>query len=157
ERLGEIKGIPKAKRSAILASWKEQRAAGDAMAFLQGHGIGSARAVRVFKRYGAATIERVREKPWMLASDIGGIGFTTADEMAGSMGVDRRSPARARAGIVHTLSELTADGHCAFPEADLTREAARLLAIDEAVVGDAIGAEIAGGRVIRDRRDGQAW
>ncbi len=69
------------------------------MLFLHSHGVSTSRAVRIFKTYGEQAIEKVRSNPYMLAKDIYGIGFATADQIAQKVGIPRDSLNRARAGI----------------------------------------------------------
>jgi exodeoxyribonuclease V alpha subunit len=85
------------------------------MLFLHSHGVSTSRTVRIFKTYGERAIETVRSNPYMLAKDIYGIGFATADQIAQKVGIPRDSLDRARAGIDHVLLEATSDGHCALP------------------------------------------
>jgi exodeoxyribonuclease V alpha subunit len=89
------------------------------MVFLQSHGIGTSRSVRIFKTYGADAIPLVKENPYRLARDIRGIGFKTADQLAQRLGIPKDSILRARAGISYALIEAVADGHCALPEENL--------------------------------------
>ena len=93
----------------------------------------------------------VKQNPYRLAHDISGIGFKTADELAGRLGVDRSSPLRARAGVAYALQQLTNEGHCAFPQDGLVRKSVELLGIEEPIVRAAIDHEIGHGRLVRDR------
>ena len=156
-RLQYVRGIGPTRRKRITQSWHEQRAVREIMVFLQEHGVGTARAVRVYKTYGEDAIPVVKANPYRLASDIRGIGFKTADALAEQLGIDRSSPLRARAGVCYTLQELTSDGHCAFPEEDLIRKAVELLGIDAGVIRGAVEHEIGENRIVRDRIDGDAW
>ena len=83
------------------------------MVFLQSHGVGTARAVRIYKTYGDSAVAKVRENPYRLALDIHGIGFKTADAVAQRLGIAPDSLIRAQAGVRHTLQEIAGDGHCA--------------------------------------------
>lgn len=146
ERLTELPGLGPKRRAAIVAAWSEQRAVRDIMVFLRSHGIGAARAVRIFKTYGNDAIDRVRENPYRLALDIHGMGFATADTLAESLGIPRDSPLRARAGVLHLLQELSTEGHCARERATLIADCAKLLSIPAPVIEEAIDAEV------RDKR-----
>jgi exodeoxyribonuclease V alpha subunit len=109
--------------------------------FLHSHGVSTSRAVRIFKTYGEQAIEaieKVRSNPHMLAKDICGIGFATADQIAQKVGIPRDSPNRARAGIDHVLLEATSDGHCALPLAKLKLSAVKLLEVGDATVEQAL-------------------
>src|SRR6185437_8641756 len=89
------------------------------MVFLQSHGIGTQRAVRIYKNYGDQALDIVRANPYRLASDVWGFGFKLADELAGRLGIERESPLRARAALRYILQELSGEGHVAYPEVAL--------------------------------------
>ena len=151
DRLIEIPGVGSTRQERITRSWHEQRVVREIMVFLQGHGVGTARAVRIHRTYGDDAIGIVKENPYRLAHDIRGIGFKTADELAGRLGVDKNSPLRARAGVAYVLLQLTNEGHCAFPQDGLVEKSIELLGIEEPVVRAAIDHEIGHGRLVRDR------
>jgi len=104
--LTHIKGIGPERLKKIRQSWQEQKEVRKIMLFLTEHGIGSGRAVRIYRTYGQESIAKIKENPYRLADDIRGIGFKTADELAAKMGIDRNSPFRARAAVQYTLQEL---------------------------------------------------
>ena len=143
ERLLELPGIGPKRQRRVLDAWAEQKVIREIMVFLQSHGVGTARAVRIFKTYGDEAIERVRENPYRLALDIQGIGFKTADQIAQRLGIPVDSPMRAGAGVRHVLQEMAGDGHCAAFLDQLTAKAATLLGIAPPVIERAIAAEIA--------------
>jgi exodeoxyribonuclease V alpha subunit len=118
--------------------------------FLQSHGIGTARAVRIYKTYGNQAIDKIRENPYCLASDIRGIGFKTADELAEKLGIPRDSILRARSGIHHVLQNLCEQGHCAIEKDKLIAASCELLAINEAIITSALDAELADKNLIAD-------
>src|SRR5437764_6401877 len=115
--LSEVKGIGPRRLQRIRESWREQKAVRAIMVFLQSHGMGTARAVRVYKTYGEHAIEIVQANPYRLATDIWGVGFHSADQLAERLHIDRNSPLRAQAAVRFVLQELSHEGHCAFPEA----------------------------------------
>ena len=139
-RLAEVDGIGPIRQQRITAAWAEQREIREVMLFLQGHGVSPAYAVKIFKAYGQAAIATVRENPYRLARDIRGIGFKTADKIARELGIPVDSPLRAAAGILHTLNELTDEGHVYIPEAELLRTAEKTLEIPAALLPDALAA-----------------
>ncbi len=114
--LKEVKGIGAARIARIRESWREQRAVRDIMIFLQEHGLGTARAVRIYKTYGDQAVSIVRANPYRLATDIWGVGFKTADELGRRLGIDPASPQRARAALRFTLQQLGHEGHVGCPE-----------------------------------------
>ena len=142
ERLMELEGIGKKRREKITAAWSEQKVIREIMVFLQSHGVGTARAVRIYKTYGDQSVEKVRENPYRLALDIHGIGFKTADQLAQQLGIARDSLIRAQAGVRHVLQELSGDGHCAWPYQSLISDSITLLEIPENTIREAIHCEI---------------
>jgi len=155
ERLSEVPGIGAKRRAQILASWADQRAVRDIMVFLQSHGIGPGRAVRIYKTYGPSAIARVRENPYRLARDVEGIGFKIADELARQLGIAPDSPMRARAAVHHVLQELASGGHCAALRAVLVTQTSALLGVDANVVETALQGEIDNGALVLDRLRGE--
>lgn len=100
ERLLEIPGIGRKRLDMVVKSWAEQKAIRDIMLFLQSHGIGTARAWKIYRRYREQAIATITENPYRLSLDIEGIGFQTADAIATSLGVAKNSlmrPKRASA------------------------------------------------------------
>src|SRR2546425_2994087 len=121
------------------------------MIFLQGHGIGSAHAAKIFKQYGENAIVVVRENPYRLAKDITGIGFRTADGIAAKLGIATDSIHRLKAGVVHTLERATDEGHTCLPRQDLIEAARELLGAEIAPVENAINLlSLAGDVVVED-------
>ena len=157
QHLLSVEGIGKGRLSKIVRGWQEQKSVRQIMVFLQSHGMGTMRAVRIYKTYGEQSIDRVRENPYRLAADIRGIGFRTADQLAQRLGIDPQSLIRARAGIHHVLLELSGDGHCGFPTRELLDEAVRLLEIPADTILEAIDLEIAEGKLVREEDDGETW
>lgn len=137
-RIGEVQGIGPSRAQAFRKAWLEQKGVRDVMVFLQGHGVSPAFAARIFKRYGAAAVARVRENPYRLAFDVWGIGFLSADRLAVSLGIARDSEVRIEAGLRHVLDEGGSGGHVYLPRLELERLAALRLEVDEALVRPAV-------------------
>ncbi|HLK92989.1 MAG TPA: ATP-dependent RecD-like DNA helicase [Polyangia bacterium] len=137
-RIGEVQGIGQSRARAVRDAWAAQRAVREVMVFLQGYGVSPAFAARIYKRYGAASIARVRENPYRLAFDVWGIGFLSADKLAAALGVAPGAPARLEAGVRHVLDEEAGNGHVFVPRPRLAQRAAALLDQPEADVGAAI-------------------
>ena len=157
ERLRELPGIGPKRQGQVVAAWTEQKAVREIMVFLQSHGVGSARAVRIYRLYGDQAVDRVRENPYRLALDVRGIGFRTADAIAQSLGFDSDSIPRARAGIRHVLQEFAGEGHCAGERGALVEATAGLLEVDAEVVERALARELADEEVVDETRDGDSW
>ena len=153
ERLREVEGIGPVRAQRITAAWAEQKAVREIMMFLHGHGVGAARAVRIFRTYGADAVQVMSENPYRLARDIRGIGFTTADTIAMQLGIRKSAMIRLRAGVAHALTEAMDAGHCGLPTQELLPAAATLLEAPEDRVRAAIGEEMAAGNIVADPVD----
>ena len=130
-RISEVPGIGPSRARAIRTAWSAQREVRKVMVFLQGYGVSPAFAARIYKKYGAAAIARVRENPYRLAFDVWGIGFLSADKLAAALGVARDAPSRAEAGVRHVLDEEGGNGHVFVPRPRLAQKAAALLDLPE--------------------------
>src|SRR5260221_1210840 len=139
DRLREVDGIGPVRAASILAAWAEQKAVREIMVFLHSHGVGTARAVGIFKTYGADAIQVMTENPYRLARDIRGIGFKTADAIAMKLGIEKTAMIRVRAGISYALTEGMDEGHCGLPTEELTPLAAELLEVRQRCVARARG------------------
>lgn len=128
-RLVEVPGLGPKRSRRIRDAWAEQKAIKEVMIFLQGVGVSTSLAVKIYKKYGDQAITTVREQPYRLAADVWGIGFRTADTIAASVGIATDSPERITAGLAYTLSEAADDGHCYLPEPALISGAARILGL----------------------------
>lgn len=150
QRLREVPGIGPTRLDRISAGWSDQREIRKIMVFLTSHGVGTARAVRIYKTYGAKAIDKVRANPYNLAHDIHGIGFQTADQIAKALGVDPQSEIRAQAGLAWVLQDLSTQGHCAYPVPLLLEAAVKLLEIPDDVLRKALTLELAQNRLVLD-------
>ena len=151
ERLREVDGIGPIRAARILTAWAEQKAVREIMVFLHSHGVGTARAVRIFKTYGSDAIRVMSENPYRLARDIRGIGFKTADAIAMKLGIEKIATIRVRAGISYALTEAMEDGHCGLPTEELVPLAEKLLEVPQQLIRTALELELHEGTVIADR------
>ncbi len=154
-RLEDVRGIGRERRKVIKAAWAEQKVVRDIMVFLHSHGVGTSRAVRIYKTYGEESVERVRGNPYLLARDISGIGFKTSDAVAAKLGIGRDSLIRIEAGICHVLLEAGGSGHCALPRGRLVEHAKALLEVDEGRVGEVLGGMLERGEVTEELIGGE--
>ena len=150
ERLREVTGIGKVRAKRITDAWAEQKVVREIMVFLHSHGVGTARAVRIFRTYGADAVQVMTENPYRLARDIRGIGFVTADAIAMRLGIEKTAMVRVRAGIGHALAEAMDEGHCGLPEEELGPLAAKLLEVPAELIRTALDLELAEGTVVAD-------
>ncbi len=155
--LTEVKGIGPKRIQRIRESWQEQKAVRDIMVFLQSHGLGTARAARIYKTYGDQAVEIVRANPYRLASDVWGFGFKTADELGARLGIDRAAPQRARAALRYVLQQLSQEGHVGFPEAAVLEQTAGLTDIPGEVLRAAVEEERQAGEIVREPLPGEPW
>ena len=147
-RLAEVPGIGPKRIARIRKAWNEHTAARDVMVFLQSHGISAAYAVRIHKRYGGRAMGVIRENPYRLASDVAGIGFKRADEIARSCGFDANHPLRARAGSLYALKLEADEGHTCAQRSDLIQRAHRELGIDADGLDAACDQLLASGKIV---------
>ncbi|WP_327417493.1 SF1B family DNA helicase RecD2 [Streptomyces sp. NBC_01233] len=142
KRLIEVPGLGPKRTKLIGAAWEEQKAIKEVMVFLQGVGVSTSIAVRIYKKYGDASISVVKNQPYRLAADVWGIGFLTADRIAQAVGIPHDSPERVKAGLQYALSQSTDQGHCFLPEERLIADGVKLLQVDTGLVIDCL-AELA--------------
>ena len=131
ERLNDISGLGRRRIKLLRENWEKQKDIKEVMVFLQGHGVSAAYAVKIYRTYGKASIQKVTNNPFCLADDIWGIGFKTADAIAHKMGYENHDPRRCRSGILYALSQLSNDGHVFAFEDQLIAAAKGLLEADE--------------------------
>lgn len=148
DRLREVTGIGAVRARRITDAWAEQKIVREIMVFLHSNGVGTARAVRIFKTYGSDAVQVMTENPYRLARDIRGIGFKTADAIAMKLGIEKTAAIRVRAGISYALTEAMNDGHCGLPTEDLGPLAVELLEVPKELVQTALDLELAEGAVI---------
>jgi exodeoxyribonuclease V alpha subunit len=150
-RLREVTGIGAVRAKRITDVWAEQKIVREIMVFLHSHGVGTARAVRIFKTYGANAVQVMTENPYRLARDIRGIGFKTADAIAMKLGIEKVAMIRVRAGISYALTEAMDAGHCGLPTEELVPLAVDLLEVDKRLVLTALELELKDGAIIADK------
>ncbi|AVZ73136.1 ATP-dependent RecD-like DNA helicase [Streptomyces lunaelactis] len=143
KKLIEVPGLGPKRTKLIGAAWEEQKAIKEVMIFLQGVGVSTSIAVRIYKKYEDASISVVKNQPYRLAADVWGIGFLTADKIAQAVGIPHDSPERVKAGLQYALSQSTDQGHCFLPEEQLISDGVKLLQVDTGLVIECL-AELAG-------------
>src|SRR6187200_2283025 len=151
ERLREVTGIGPVRAKRITDAWAEPKIVREIMVFLHEHGVGTARAVRIYKTYGADAVQVMTENPYRLARDIRGIGFKTADAIAMKLGIEKTAMIRVRAGISFALTEAMDKGHCGLPTEELIPLAEKLLEVPAELIRTALELELQEGTVVADR------
>ncbi len=154
-KLEEIEGIGTERRKRIKNAWESQKVVREIMIFLHANGISTSRAVRIYKTYGAESIDKVRADPFALARDIVGIGFKSSDQIAHNLGIPHDSPQRAAGGITHVLSQATSSGHCGLPVEILIKSTVELLGIPENIIEAAMEKELNERRLVSHSLEGQ--
>ncbi len=149
-RLIEVRGLGPKRTKKIADAWEEQKAIKEVMVFLQGVGVSTSLAVKIYKKYGDQSIGVVRTQPYRLATDVWGIGFRTADTIAQAVGIPHDSPERIKAGLQYTLSQAADDGHCFLPAPNLITDAAKILEVERELIGPCLDQLAADEGVIRE-------
>jgi exodeoxyribonuclease V alpha subunit len=149
-RLREVTGIGPKRAERIVAGWADQKVIREIMLFLHSNGVGTSRAVRIFKTYGQDAVQLISENPYRLAKDIRGIGFKTADQIARKMGIAPDAMIRVRAGISYALGEAMDEGHCGLPVGELLTSTAELLEVAAPLIETALALELEAGDVVAD-------
>ncbi|MGM1063359.1 SF1B family DNA helicase RecD2 [Saccharothrix sp. Mg75] len=150
QRLVEVPKLGPKRTKMIAAAWEEQKAIKEVMVFLQGVGVSTSLAVRIYKQYSDKAIDVVREEPYRLATDVWGIGFRTADVIAKAVGIPHDSPQRIKAGLQFTLGEATNDGNCYLPENELIGAAIKILQVDAGLVIECLAELVGEEGVVRE-------
>lgn len=150
EELKKIDGVGPKRISMIKAAWDEQKYIRDLMIFLQSYGIGSGPAVKIFRKYGEAAIPILKKNPYKLASEVFGIGFRTADDIAEKLGFVKNSPIRLEAGLIFVLNQLSEEGHVYYPLGRLREKCGDILGVSSGTIERAIETLVLKGEIIID-------
>lgn len=150
ERLLEVPRLGRKRMEKIRESWEKQKDIKEVMVFLQGYGVSTAFAAKIYRKYEKESIAKVKENPYQLADDIWGIGFKTADGIASKMGYEKNDPRRCRSGILYTLNELAEEGHVYAEPEQLVDAAVKLLEAEESPVRQALASMIEANDVVLD-------
>jgi exodeoxyribonuclease V alpha subunit len=151
DRLRDVAGIGPVRAKRIADGWAEQKVVHEIMMFLHSNGVGTARAVRIYKTYGSDAVQVMTENPYRLTRDVRGIGFKTADSIATRLGIEKTAMIRLRAGISFALAEAINEGHCGLPTAELIPLAESLLEAPAQLIETALDLERSDGNVIVDK------
>jgi exodeoxyribonuclease V alpha subunit len=154
QRLTQIRGIGPVGAGRIAAAWAEQRHIREVMTVLQGFGLSTSLAVRIYKCFGTESGAIIAKAPYRLAREVWGIGFKTADTIARAVGIASDAPERLQAGVLHALSMAADQGHTLLPESDLTLHASDLLGVEASHVRQAVDVLCETGEVVAATRDG---
>jgi exodeoxyribonuclease V alpha subunit len=150
ERLHQVPDIGPKRAAMIANAWEEQKQVKEIMIFLHGHDISTNLAVKIYKQYGARSLQVVRSDPYQLAADIRGIGFKTADRIAQSLGLPQDHPSRIEAGLIYVLNEMSDEGHVYTPLQNLLDRSVKLLEVSDNLVTSAVERLVHSNRLRRE-------
>ncbi|MBM3894669.1 ATP-dependent RecD-like DNA helicase [Candidatus Dependentiae bacterium] len=131
DRLREVAGVGEKRVDAIVAAWQEQKEVANVMVFLKARDVSTAFAAKIFKLYGKRSIQVITDNPYRLMEDVWGVGFKTADDLAIKLGLEPISISRAKAGILHVLSDAMGEGSTVVQHQQLIERAIELLEYSE--------------------------
>ena len=156
ERLAEVKGISEKKARVIAVQMEEKKDMRSAMVFLQKYGISNVLAVKIYNTYGSEIYSVMKENPYRLAEDVGGIGFKIADEIARKAGIHTDSDYRIRSGILYILLQASAEGHIYLPENILLERCMDLLEVRQEAIAPQI-ANLTMDKKVVVKHSGEKW
>ena len=149
QKLLEVSGIGEHKLEEIITAWKEKRNLREVFLFFQKYNLSLSLATRIYNTYGERTIETVKNNPYVLSKQVYRIGFLTADRVARALGIDLLSKERLSAGLVHSMKEISDDGHCFIPKEILIEKASKLLEVkDHQLIAEALDDALLQGELI---------
>jgi exodeoxyribonuclease V alpha subunit len=118
-RLREVSGIGKQRAESIAQAVRQRRVEAETMSFLHALGMGPATAREIVRKYGADAPRIVRDDPYIVAEQIRGIGFRTADRIAEALGIAGDDLRRVQGGVLHLIGKAVDDGHVFATRAQL--------------------------------------
>lgn len=139
KKLHTVEGFGEKRIALIRKAWDDQKEIRELMLFLQDKGVSPVYGAKIFRRYGKESIRVLQENPYRLATDVFGIGFMTADRIAGNLGIAKESPTRAEAGILYVLDQLSGEGHVYYPYDHLAEECRKILGVEQETILKAFG------------------
>ena len=155
EWLAEVKGISRKSALEISERFREQAGMRSAMMFFRNY-FGATLTVRIFKKWGSASVDIAKKNPYRLCNEIDGIGFEKADYMANELGIVSDNFDRLLSGIRYVLTQNAAqNGHTCLPREKLVESSAKLLEVDAERADEAISALLKSGEIRYTLRDGE--
>ena len=156
KKLAKLPGIGQKRIEQIQQSWIAQQHMAELLMFLQQHGIGTQRAIKIYKTYGQQAIQLIQQNPYRLNQDIHGIGFKCADQIAQSLGLPSDSEYRLSQGLHHCLYSQAQLGHCAVSDQDLIQQTTQLLTLESNLINDFLLTQCPK-QIIKQSIDGQGY
>ncbi len=150
KKLLSVPGIGEATIARIAGSWNEKRATAKILSALCNLGLSLAYANKVYKHFGDNSVETLKKNPYIL-TDVYGIGFIRADEIARKLFFDVNDPHRIEAGIAYALKKAAETGHCYLPEAELLETAGKYLSVARDLIMASLADMLSISKIIRQR------
>ena len=110
-KLLTIHGIGKAKQGLIEKAWNRHHSVRRVMQFLQDNQVGALHAGPILKTYGTEALNVLTKDPYLIAKDLPGFGFQTADIIAQGLGIEREDKKRLAACLICQLLIEEQEGH----------------------------------------------
>lgn len=130
DRLEEVSGIAKKKMGKLRENWEKYRETNRVMAFLSKYEISTLFCKKILNTYGKDCVRQLKENPYRLATDIYGVGFSTADKVALKIGFEEDSDVRVSASIRYVLDESKGEGHCYLKYEQVIEKTNKLLKLN---------------------------
>ncbi|RKY03381.1 MAG: ATP-dependent RecD-like DNA helicase [Spirochaetes bacterium] len=134
----------------IKKAWEAQKEIKEIMIFLQSYMISAKLAVKIYKRFKNESINIIKKNPYILADEIHGVGFLTADKIAKELGISKEESIRIKSGITYILTKEIENGHLFLPKEELIKKASDLLEVSPEKIKEGISELIEEGRIIND-------
>jgi exodeoxyribonuclease V alpha subunit len=150
ERLREVGGVGAVKLKEIRRSWAEHQDIRDLIMFLQEHGVSTSLATKIYRQYGDRSFTVLKTNPYQLSSDIWGVGFKTADQLALKLGLDPASPERVKAYILYILEKDNEQGHVFSAASEVGEKCVADLDVSADKAGQALAGLLAGGKIVAE-------
>ena len=154
KKLNDVPGIGKKRAESIVKAYSEQSSVREIMVFLYRSGLSSAKATKVYEKYGERAIQTIKENPYCLCKDIWGIGFSKADAVAQKQGIPLDSEYRVCAGIHHVINEAVSSGSCGLPLVMVREKVSEMLNVPYDLVDSCIEFELSSMNLVKDTAAG---
>ncbi|HEX5658705.1 MAG TPA: AAA family ATPase, partial [Polyangiales bacterium] len=148
-KLRSVPGVGKARAQAIASAVRERRDEAELMSYLHGLGLGPAMARKLRKQYGERAVQVIRADPYLVAEQVEGVGFRTADSIGRASGLALDDPRRAAGAVLHLLAQAADQGH-SYSTVELLADAGEALGIPPDKLEEAIEALTGRDMLVRD-------
>lgn len=157
ERLAEIKGISLKKAKEISQIFNEQFAVRQIMISLERFGMTPNECLEAYRLYGVNAVDLIKNNPYILCTDMIGVGFERADSIAMALPQPPEGAYRINAGIIHIVKHNLNNGHTCLPRKKLLTPGQGLLGADEETLQKAIDYLIETNQLAKEMIDGKEF